>query len=140
APVEQAIEQNIPESQTLKLAEETPPFSKERFKAGFGTVAGLGMAAAGARGLSETLFPKPGETAGVTEISPVASEDMRPVPEEAFVQPTKPEEVIPSASEITSSERAVSGEVRPSVDEEASLRQSEPVAEIRPEAEIPQEV
>lgn len=56
-PLEQAVEQNIPESQIIKQAETTPPYSRERFRAGFETLAGLGMAAAGGRGLSETLFP-----------------------------------------------------------------------------------
>ncbi len=64
----EAATQEFPESRALVEAEKTPPFSKERFQAGFGTVAQLGMAA----GLAKGLQPKPTltETLGFGEKTP----------------------------------------------------------------------
>lgn len=53
---------NFPESFTLVDADKTPPFSKERFKAGFGVLAQMGMLAGGVRGLGEgAATPTPRE-------------------------------------------------------------------------------
>lgn len=68
--VEHAVDKNYPESRVLVEADKTPPFSKERFAAGFGMLANLGMLYAGGRGLakefhsgglSERLAPITGE-------------------------------------------------------------------------------
>lgn len=46
-PLEQAYEQYFPESKMLADAQKTPPYSKERFVAGFNVTAQMAMAAAG---------------------------------------------------------------------------------------------
>lgn len=55
----------FPEGYTLSESDKTPPFSRERFGAGFGTLAQVGMLAGGIKGitpkprLSDALFGKP---------------------------------------------------------------------------------
>lgn len=68
---------NFPESQILSDADKTAPFSKERFAAGFGMLAQMGMLAVGGRGLA-----KPGEAAA-------------PIPEKPAAAPTSLETRLP---------------------------------------------
>ncbi len=60
---------DFPETQILPQAEQTEPFSKERYKAGFDTLAQLGMAAAVGRGIP-TKPPTLTETLGLSEKQP----------------------------------------------------------------------
>jgi hypothetical protein len=110
------VAQAFPESQTLVEAEKTPPFSKERFQAGFGIASQLGMAALLSKQiapnepapLQEALgFKSPPEQPGApaAPLTDVVTngQDIKPVvesikPVEA-TQPTEiqPQEVIPNA-------------------------------------------
>lgn len=120
------VAEAFPESRTLVEAEETPPFSKERYKAGFEVLGQVGMGAAIGRGmvpktqsLSETLgFKK--ET---PEIVTATNEALAKLESERVLAEQKPEEVIPSASEIPSTTSVTQPEVRPQVGEGTPLRQ-----------------
>lgn len=108
--IEETNAANRPEAATLAEVDQTPAFSKERFKAGFDVLAQMGMAAAVGRGLQpkgprEVLFPeeKPEVPTELTEATTkVPIEEIKPA-----------EEVIPNASEITSPEGATQGGVAP---------------------------
>lgn len=63
-PINEATAKAFPESQVIKQAEATPPYSRERFEAGFGTLAQmLGLAAGGL---------------GTFRVRPTLTEELRP--------------------------------------------------------------
>lgn len=141
-PVEQAAHENLPEAFQLAEADKTAPYSEERFKAGLGEILNLAIGAGAAHGLSKTMFPKPepAPVAGVTEIRPAASEDMRPVAEESLVQPiTPPEEVKPNAIEEGIKPESSVVE-HPIVEEGGPTTETSSGDRVEPSTEKPQEV
>lgn len=95
----EAARANTPEALVLADAQRTEPFSRERFAAGFGTVAQLGMAAGithglKPKGLTERLFAeKAPETPAFVE-APIIPESLRqPEVRAAAPEPAVPQEV-----------------------------------------------
>jgi len=129
--IDQSVADNYPEAALLTEAEKTPPFSKERYKAGFDVLAQLGTGALIGRGLT----PKPvslSETLGFKE----------PNPEVTAVNESLAQlEGQPNASEITSPESVTQPEIRTPVGEGTPLRQQGETPEARQGIEAqPQEV
>jgi hypothetical protein len=138
--------ESIPQTvRQVQEAEQTPAWSPERFQAGFNVLGQMGMAALGARGISETLFPKPVETGELTTtLFPKLEEPpaIPPVPEtpsvDAAVQTTAretvPEQLQPgeqNASQITSPEGVPVPTLREEVGGETPLRQPGEIAGAR---------
>lgn len=63
--VNEAVSQNIPESQILAQADQTPPFSKERFAAGFGMLGNIAMGGLLLKGVGKPLLSE------ITGVKPV---------------------------------------------------------------------
>lgn len=73
-PIKEATAENFPETQIIPQAEQTTPYSEERFQAGFGALSQLGMAALGVKGLSKTLSPEAFPQIPETPISDVVQQ------------------------------------------------------------------
>lgn len=109
-PAEEALRANQPEVFGLADAAKTAPYSRERFAAGFGTVAQMLMAGGIAHGLrptlTDTLFPKPPETVAAPEVPPIElpkPEEMTPPQEVSSVAP----EFSRTSEQVAATERAL---------------------------------
>jgi hypothetical protein len=147
--IEEAERAHRPEAFALADAEKTAPFSRERFAAGFGTVAQLGMAAGIARGiargiaprpsLTETLFSKPEEIAApvvppIEQALPKGIPELLRRPEELPAEPVQPRaEAGPAATAAT---EAKASESPTSTTEPATAPKPEEVVQPEPEPKI----
>jgi hypothetical protein len=123
-PINEAVATNVPESQTLAEAQKTPDFSKERFKAGFGVLANMLMAAGVGHGLAEKLAPVTGKRPTV-EPSIVPEAKIEPPAEtEKAADVTQPaEETQPQANV-----EAVAATPEPVLESEKAANEGAPVS------------
>jgi hypothetical protein len=149
---EEALRANRPEAFALADAEKTPPFSKERFKAGFdvlaemGTAAGITSSLQPKPSLTETLFPKPAEVKPITPDVPLATpESIAAAPEPPLAGPVATEvvktpETVPTEQPKGGAITDVQKETTPQAGGQGSEGQVAPVSPEQPAVPITEAV